>query len=280
MRSRHFPLLLAVIFAALFIVTGAMPGKSENKPVTPDISAQVVIAAPVQVLLFGGDRYLAADFEAIRAAALGIEGTHVRTNYRLRSHNAVSELNPCHEDNYYQGNAILTWGGMEKQGNLLLKRATECRFWDELPPFFYGFNQYFFYRNIKEAQKYLEIAAKRSSKNSASLRKLVIMIAVEQIDDTQMAVNFLREQTEKTTDHKLRQLLEKRLQRLQGLLALRQAQKKYEARYGKPLKNPGMLLNSGILEQFPQDPLGLGYEFKEGVFRLRSMKIAGMENHQ
>jgi hypothetical protein len=41
----------------------------------------------------------------------------------------VVQLNPCHEDNYYQGNALLTWGGAVAEGNELLKRATDC-----LPP--------------------------------------------------------------------------------------------------------------------------------------------------
>ncbi len=272
--------MFATVFAGTFIVTRILYTNQTGTHTPSGTTAQVVIAAPVQVLLFGGDRYLAANIEAIRAAALGIENNKLRVNYRLRSHHTVSELNPCHEDNYYMGNALLTWGGLEEQGNIILKRASECRFWDELPPFLYGFNQYFFYRNLKSAQHYLEIAARRSSKNTAVFRKLSVMLAVEQIDDTQMAVNFLREQTEKAADPKLKKMLEKRLRRLQGLLILRRAQKKYTAKFGKPLNSPDTLLKSGILEKLPQDPLGIGYELKDGTFRLRSVRFAGMDNRQ
>ena len=72
-------------------------------------------------------------------------------------------------------------------------------------------------------------------------------------------------------------MLDKRIVRLQGLMALRAAQQRYEARFGQALTDPQALIDSGELNAFPDDPLRIGYEFAEGRFRLRELKIAGLE---
>lgn len=265
------------VFVILNWIAETGPSRSEQK----SIEDRVVISAPVQLLLYAGDRFLAANYETIRLAATTTSTDDRNTAiYLNRAHALVAQLNPCHEDNYYLGNALLTWGGMESQGSDLLKHAAECRFWDEFPPFFYGFNQYFFHRNIDEASKAFELAAERSSQNAAVLRNLSIIIKTEQMEDETMAVNYLREEISKADDPKLKQMLNKRLVRLQGLITLRQAQSVYEKKIKQPLKHPQQLIDQGILEKFPEDPLRLGYEFADGKFRLRQRKVQGMENRQ
>ena len=106
------------------------------------------------------------------------------------------------------------------------------------------------------------------------------MIASGQFDDDRMALNYLKLQRDQATDQKLRQMLEKRVLRLDGLIALRDAQKRFEEQSGRSLKTPQELLSSGHLEQFPVDPLGLGYEFREKIFQLRQLNIPGMEDQQ
>ena len=228
----------------------------------------------------GGDRFLAANFESIRTVATASDAPAAiehNTSFAIRARRVVAELNPCHEDNYYQGNALLTWGGAVKEGNDLLRRATDCRVWDELPPFFYGFNQYFFLHDIADARTALEIAANRSEANAAGFRKLAIMLAAGEIEDTSAALDFLRNERAQTSDPSLREMLDKRIARLQGLITLRAAQQRYEARFGQPLTNPQALIDSGELEAFPNDPLRIGYEFADGRFRLKELKIAGLE---
>jgi len=280
MWRRHLSLLFVLLFVSLFLLAATNGGSLTNRA-TANASpeGQVVIAAPVQIIMYAGDRFLAANLEAIRSATITLYRKE-RVTYRLRAHRTVALLNPCHEDNYYLGNAILTWGGMENQGNELLKRAIECRFWDEIPPFFYGFNQYFFHRNIDEARKALELAATRATDNAAALRKLAIMITVEQMEDDQMALNYLRDQMESAKDTRLQQMLQKRVQRLEGLITLRHAQHRYEKQTGRQLTEPGQLISSGILNEIPEDPMRLGYEFIDGKFRLKQLKIQGMENQR
>lgn len=275
MKLRTWPLLI-LLSAGTFLLSGEFTEpRSIQSPVVED---RVVISAPIQLLLSGGDRYLAADMEEIRSAASGTVSSEDDAIYRIRAHRVVSQLNPCHEDNYYLGNALLTWGGAVEQGNELLRNAMHCRTWDEIPPFFYGFNLHFFYRNNPEAIRVLEIAAQRSAKNYATLKKTAIMLALEDFDNDQLALDYLKIQRDQASDTKLKIMLDKRVIRLEGLIALREAQKHFEQKFHRNLTQPNELIEHKFLESIPRDPLGLGYEFREGTFMLRHLKISGMEN--
>lgn len=279
MRPGDMMALTVAIFGfGLFAGSWALRSLDNAAPPV-EIFDRVVVSAPVQLLMMGGDRFLAANIESIRAVTTtsdNPEASDFNASFAIRARHAVVQLNPCHEDNYYLGNALLTWGGAVSEGNDILKHATECRTWDELPPFFYGFNQYFFLHDIEGARKYLEIAADRSTDNAASFRKFAIMLAAGELKDDE-ALSFLQREREQTNDARLRGMLDQRVTRLEGLLTLRAAQQRYEARFGRPLTNPHTLIESGELEAFPSDPLRIGYEFANGHFRLTELKIAGLE---
>jgi hypothetical protein len=276
-RYLRLPLVQALLCFALFISVVLWRAGEPPTATPPPPHDRVVIAAPVLTLLYGGDRFLAADLEALRLAATGIGNGWADTNYLIRAHKVVAELNPCHEDNLYLANGLLTWGGAVDEGGAILQRATECRHWDHVPPFLYGFNQYFFNRDIETAQQLLELAASRSERDAAALRKLAVMIEVEQIEDEKIALDLLRRERDQARSAQLTAMLDKRVRRLEGLALLREAQRTYEQRTGKPLQEPGELLAAGILDEFPQDPMNWGYEFKDGRFVLRKIKVAGVE---
>lgn len=237
----------------------------------PDTVPDLVLTAPVQVLMYGGDRFLAANIETIRAQAemisLSSEG------FRLRAHRAASLLNPCHEDNYWFGNASLSWGGAIAQGMDVLGYASQCRYWDEWPAFFYAFNQNFFYQDIREAQRVLHVAAARSPQNAPAFLTYATMLDVGNVQQTQMALTMLKQAKADAKSEQHQAMLEKRIVRLQGLLILRQAQQTYEKKSGKPLQNIHDLITNGIIEAFPEDPMQLGYELKEGIFQMRQLRI-------
>ena len=245
---------------------------------------RVVVSAPVQVALAFGDRFLAANLEVIRLAATGMEinsvtGT-IDGRYLLRAHQAVTELNACHEDNYYLANSILAWAGADNEANEILLAAANCRHWDFLPAFLYGFNQYFFNRNVSEAQRGLEMAAMRSSENANAMRRFSIMIAAEEIDDEAVALAYLKEQQAQASDPSLANSLMDRVVRLEGLITLRDAQREFEAKGNGLLRSAQTLLEANILEAFPTDPHGIGYEFIDGQFKLRQLRIQGVERPQ
>ena len=278
MQYRLFkqPLFHALLcFGGFILLVSWRTEQSVSAPPVPH--DRVVIAAPVLIPLYGGDRFLAADLETIRLSATGIEADRIDTHYLLRAHKVVTRLNPCHEDNYYLANALLTWGGAVDEGGEILQRGTECRQWDEMPPFLYGFNQFFFNKNIEQAQQFLEIAATRSTRNAAGYRKLAIMIEAEQIDDARLALDFLRQEQKQARDPKLKAMLDKRVKRLEGLVILRDAQRAYEKQTGRPLQQPQDLIAAGILEAFPQDPMRWGYEYRDGLFILKKLAVAGVK---
>jgi hypothetical protein len=273
---RCWPLLLALLGFALFSAASQWRTNAPA-PNPPVIEGRVVIAAPVLLVLFGGDRFLAANLETMRLAATGVDWGQADTGYLVRAQQVVAELNPCHEDNYYLANGLLTWGGADREGSEVLRRASACRFWDEYPPFFYGFNKFFFERDVETAAEYLEEAASRATANAAGFRKFAIMLKTEQIEDERLALDFLQSEYDKASDPKLKAMLAKRVTRLQGLVDLREAQRLFEVRTGNPLEAPEQLIENGLLKALPEDPLNLGYEFIEGRFVLKKLKVVGAE---
>lgn len=273
------PLTAALAGFGVFAGIGmSLPAARASRPI--ESYDRIVVSAPVQLLMASGDRFLAANFESIRAAATTVDTPDAaddNASLTLRARRVVSQLNPCHEDNYYQANAFLTWGGAVEEGNEILRKATDCRTWDELPPFYYGFSQYFFLQDFAEAQQALDKAANRATANRAFFRRLAVMIAARELKDDNAALAFLQHEREQADDPKLQSMLDQRIGRLQGLIALRAAQQRYEARFGQPLSDPQALVESGELAALPDDPLRIGYEFADGHFRLRELKIAGLK---
>lgn len=275
MRSRHalpFALLNLALFASLTAWHAQQPVELQSQ----HFADRVVIPAPLLVALHGGDRFLAAELETIRLAATGMDDRGVDTSYLIRAQREVARLNPCHEDNYYLANGLLTWGGAVEEGNDVLRAAVECRFWDEFPPFFYGINLSFFQHNNEEAARMLEIGAGRSTQNAAAMQKLAIMLRAEQFADERLALNYLIQQRDSASDSKLHDMLDKRVIRLQGMIALRDAQRRYEQEHG-PLTSLDQLIEQHMIESLPTDPLRLGYELRDGHVELKKLKIAGLE---
>ncbi len=274
--ARYWSLFIALLGFSIFTVVPQLRS-SVSTSITPQVEGRVVITAPVLLVLFGGDRFFAANLETMRLAATGLDSGQVDLEYLIRAQKEVVRLNACHEDNYYLANALLAWGGAVEEGEMVLRSAMGCRFWDEWPAFFYGFNRFFFQRDIPGAVPALEEAAKRATGNAAGFRKLAVMIQVEQIADERLALEFLNRERDQARDPKLKDMLAKRAVRLSGLVQLREAQRVYEKRNGMPLREPQQLIDSGLLKAFPEDPLRLGYEFLEGRFMLRKLQVAGAE---
>lgn len=270
----RFALIVGVVSASLFVMVAWQRGLTT--PMGEPPGAQVVVPAIAQVVMYGGDRFLAASVESVRAAASGQNLDGQEGGYRRRAHRVVSQLNPCHEDNYWIGNAALSFGGASEAGSELLGRASQCRFWDELPPFLYGFNQKFFNQNPVLARQAIELAADRSPKNAAGYRQIALMMTVNNMKDAHAALAMLVDERDRAKDPKLKQLLNRRVERLRGLVTLREARKAYEERFGKPLSDPIELIHKKVLDDLPVDPMRLGYELRDGEFYLKQLGVDGL----
>ena len=102
---------------------------------------EVVLPLFAQVLMTGGDRFLAANLAAIRALVTETQYMK-REDYALlgKIQDDVAWLNPAHEDNYYTAAAILPWEGELEPAQRVLARATRARFFDYQPAFYFAFN--------------------------------------------------------------------------------------------------------------------------------------------
>ena len=108
------------------------------------------------------------------------------------------------------------------------------------------------------------------------MQKLAVMLRAEQFADERLALNYLIQQRDSSTAPKLKDMLDKRVIRLQGLIDLREAQRRFEMEHG-PLANLEQLIEAGTLAELPADPLRLGYELRDGHIELKKLKIAGLE---
>jgi hypothetical protein len=279
MRKQSFSLLLALLGFSLFIATVVWRNGQPISVRTSAVVGRVVVSAPVLTALYGGDRFLAANLETIRLSATAVDKGQADLHYLVRAQAVVAELNACHEDNYYLANGLLTWGGAVAEGNEVLRKAMDCRFWDGIPPFFYGVNLAFFGEDKERAVQALELSAERWPENAVTLRRMAIMLRAEALADERLALNYLMQQRDTTHDPKLREMLDKRVVRLQGLIDLRAAQRRYEKAHA-PLLDLQQLVDSGELAALPQDPLRLGYELRGGRIEFKELKIPGMESRQ
>lgn len=275
-RAGRYSLLPVLLGWMVFAAAGAWHSQHPEQQRAESLRDRVVVSAPVLAALYAGDRFLAANLETIRLAATSMDQGEVDVAYLIRAQRVVAELNPCHEDNYYLANGLLTWGGAVREGNDILRKAMDCRFWDGVPGFFYGANSYFFDRDIEEAVWAFGVSAERWPENAPALRKLAIMLRVETFADEKLALNYLQQQRDSSRDPQLRAMLDKRVIRLQGLVDLREAQRRYEQAHGA-LVDLSQLVVSGVLQTLPDDPLGIGYELRGKRVELKKIKIEGLE---
>lgn len=276
MRTRYLSLFSAFLAFLLFqLAVFERRDVFSHRDIAVD-QGRVVLPAPLLVLLYGGDSFLAADLETIRLASTSVSFGRLDSDYLVRSQQEVVRLNPCHEDNYYLANGLLTWGGAVEEGNSILKAAIECRFWDGVPGFFYAVNKAFFSNDIDAAEVHLRQSALRWSQNSAALLKLAVVLRAESFANERLALEYLIAQRDSAQDKKLRSMLDKRVSRLEGLLFLRDAQRRYELNSG-PLSSLQDLVSAGFIEKIPEDPLGIGYQLHEGRIELKRLIIAGQE---
>lgn len=254
-------LAMALILSVVVYITGVRQAEQSRKFAPPE---QMRIALPpeLQVFMALGDRYLAANLEVFRALVLSIEKTDPDSLKVLAEvQKGASKLNPAHEDNYYIGQAILPWVGYVEQTQFIVSRATDSRPWDFLPGFFYAFNRYYFENRPQEASNILLGVVDRLPSKEG-----VLELAAkwqEKGEDPHAALAVIRAMQRDTRDAKLKRILQMRIDRLEGLVVIREAADRYEKRTGKRLSDLHELLKTGDLKEAPQDPTGLGYALNE-----------------
>lgn len=231
-----------------------------------DSRLSVAMPLPAQIVLAGGDRYLAANFGVLRAIMVGVDRLPAETIRALALiQTDASVLNPAHEDNYYTAAAILPWEGQVASAQAILKRAIDARPHDIYPPFYYGFNQIHFLGDARGASDVARAAGQRMV--DPAMTQMFTVLAVkwlQQDDDLQYSIDSISAMASQTRDKALRQYLADRAKRIEGLVILRQAAKRFFTKYGQPPSRLDDLVSSGELAAIPADPLQAGYSISNG----------------
>ena len=223
---------------------------------------EVVLPLFAQVLMTGGDRYLAANLAAIRALVTETQYMK-REDYALlgKIQDDVAWLNPAHEDNYYTAAAILPWEGELEPAQRVLARATRARFFDYQPAFYFAFNLVQFKGDGIGAAHWLrEAAEKLPNPEERLIMENFAARWVERSDDLELAARIVDAMARSTKRKDFADYLHARSQRLRNLLVLRQAAERYRQMRGRPITTLGDLVAEKLIPEIPKDPLGSGFD--------------------
>lgn len=253
---------------------GSRTLNTERKARPQDNGLNVALPVPVQLLLAGNDRYLAANINVFRTMMM--DNAHpdvatVATQARLQT--IAAFFNPAHEDNYYIAAATLSWQNQVPAAQRVLKASADSRPADIYPLFFYGFNQRMFLQDTLGGAQAIEQAALRAKGNNRLSLQAMAARWYEKMDNSREALNMVSAMAKQTRHPGLKEFLQQRALRLEGLVALKEAVVQYRTQQGRSPVDLADLLRTGILKKLPEDPTGQGYGLdKEGQVILLAPK--------
>ena len=265
MKSILWLVALMLYVAAQLSLPRVLPG---------NLSPELLVALPrsVQVLLSAGDRYLAANlagFRVLVADTLRMNAADFAVQAKLQTD--IAWLNPAHEDNYYIAAALLPWNSQLEASQFVLRRASEARLRDYQPLFYYAFNYYHFLRDPATAAGLLLKGIERTDdqQDQWALQNLAARW-IERGYQTSTAAGIVDAMAKNAPPGAFKNYLAKRALRLGELARLQELARRYRELTGHPLSDLQQLVDSGLIAEFPKDPLGMGFTLsKEGepVFR-------------
>jgi len=205
---------------------------------------------------------IVSDFLYLKIATY-IGGTIINKEMMNRNHadyfynaaDIITDLDPWFWDAYLMNSMILAWDfNRVDLANKLLKKATNYRTWDFNPPYYLGFNNYYFLKDNGTASQYLMEAARRGG-GPSFLVPLATRLLVHQNNLTP-AILLLEEQLKTTQDPLMMKHLQTRLKTIITLDKLEKKVKEYKKRYGRFPEKISDLISGKLIENLPEDPYG------------------------
>lgn len=170
---------------------------------------------------------------------------------------AAVRLDPYNMDAYYFAQAIMVWdAGQVREITDLLEYGMKYRTWDFYLPFFAGFNYAYFLKDYEHAA----VCYQRVGELTGS--ELTINLAGRYMYEsgrTDLAISYLSMMAKSASNDAVRKTLQTRLQALQGVRKIEEAEEHYVKKYHRlPLSVEG-LIAQGYLTEPPLDPYGGKY---------------------
>lgn len=252
--------------AALYALSVAQVSPLLRK--NTDASMQVRLPPFVQVLLAGGDRYLAADINVLRSLVVEV-GRATPQQYRVQAflQADASWFNPRHEDNYYLANGTLSWSGQADAALYILQRASASRPFDWQPDFFRAAVLYMVKHDTLTAADILrQLAARVDEPGQKEFFASVAAVWYQRGYEPAQALLIIEGMAQRETSPRLKRNLQLQAQHLGGLVALQTAAQRYVQRYGHAPSSLEELRDRHLIAVLPSDPFGVGYTLSpEGV---------------
>jgi tetratricopeptide (TPR) repeat protein len=265
----------------LFLSLFGLVGKDISHTPRQRAGSEFLLTLPIvaQVVMTGGDRYLAANLATFRALVASTESM-TADDFALQAkiQTDVAWLNPAQEDNYYIAAAILPWYGQLEASQLVLRRASDARPFDWQPPFYYAFNTYYFLKDSAEAARWLRIASEHTDveENVLAFQQISALWAAKG-PDIEVAIKLHRDLIKATKHKEFGAFLEKRIMRLENLLLIERAIASFRIASGRAPEEIGDLVKAGVIARLPVDPFGMRYALgKDGrPVAIAAARVAG-----
>mgnify|MGYP000904725653 FL=1 len=255
---------LALVGMVIYALAVSQLAEAPRRPALEEM--RVAMPRFAQVLLAGGDRYLAANIATVRALVASTEGlSPEQFAIQGRVQRDASWLNPAQQDNYYLAAGILSWNGQLETTQTILRRAHDARPFDIWPAFYYGFHEWHYNKLPLEGVHWLRLAAERAPGYPEQVGLLEMASRwASTSDDLGEAIRVVRNMAAGTRDQAFRSYLLKRAGRLEALRELSLSAEKFRQQFDRSPTSLKELLAPGLLQKLPQDPFGEGFELDSG----------------
>lgn len=233
--------------------------RSQTRNPTPILPPQS-LPAPVLQIISGGNTQAMAQtlfYQTMFYNELRAEQGHLQIDRAttLKLLNSASLLDPYNGDCYYYAQALLSdRAEYISPLNTILLRGAKHRTWDHYPPWFLGSNYYYILKDKKKAGKYFAEAAKR--RPDISFFATFAARSLHEGEETEMAVEVLREMLESANSSVVAEPIKNRLRAFETVLFLRNALQLYHDQFNEPAQTLDDLVTKRILKGIPPDPYG------------------------
>lgn len=188
------------------------------------------------------------------------------------------KLDPYNMDAYYFAQSFLTWDVMQfKIANDLLEYGMMYRAWDWYLPYFCGFNNAYFLKDLRTAAVYYRRAAELSG------NPLFVGLAgryLQETGQTQMAIDYLKAMIAVSREPSLIKSFEVRLKAFQAVHRIEVARDAFVKAYGKLPADIDKLVAPGYLDMLPIDPYGGKFYLESnGAVRTTSRYAYAAKDH-
>jgi hypothetical protein len=183
----------------------------------------------------------------------------------------VTDLDPRAEHVYRFAGAILPWEADEVDAGIRLLEKGVRQFPDSwVMHYQLGFSEYFFRDNVDTAVAQLTAAAKLPGAHP-TIARLAAILARQQLGPA-TTLSFLEEMQNNVESADVRAVIGEQIREARFALDLERLQAAadaYRARFGRPARSLGELVDAGLIAQIPGEPFGGTYQI-DGEGKVRS----------